>query len=744
MNKYAEVAVDVPVTKFDKVYDYKIPDDMKEKLRIGMAVRVPFGKLKPSSFVLNIKETTDIQEDKIKAIDSIISEEKFFEKRDLHLYRWVSDYYCTLLINVIKAAVPTAVYRGNTKKKTVKKVYLKASEDEMKIILDKLKNRAPSQYKVMKYFQEHPNRRLKVRDLIGNLEIYRGAVNSLIDKNFLDFETNVIRRIADRDFDRQLVEDLTPTPSQKKVLNKIKKGLLDKKSFTYLLHGVTGSGKTEVYMQLIRNVLENKKGAILLVPEISLTPLMVKRFYSRFKGKIAVLHSGLASGERYDEWRRIKKGDAQIVIGARSAIFAPVKNLGLIIIDEEHENSYKQSTHPYYHAREVAKKRAEINNIDLVLGSATPSLESYYKAKSGVYQYMSLPKRIENKKMPPVKIINMTEELKKGNPSIFSMYLQNNLQKALKNDEQAILFLNRRGYSNFVLCRSCGQVIKCDECDISMTYHQNKDKLICHYCGNTKDMPKYCPKCSSKYIKDFGIGTERIEKEVNKLFPEAVVSRMDYDTTTKKGAHRKILKKIENNEIDILVGTQMVAKGHDYPNISLVGVVTADTIMNLPDFRSAERTFQLLTQVAGRTGRGKKVGNVVIQTYNPDHYSVLASKEHDYQYFFKKEIRLRKALNYPPFIYLIKITTVHQNKNKAEKAARKLYNYLKDCKAKKIIGPSPAPIERIRGEYRVQILLKFAMAEERKKLLVDLKEGFLKKISTNVKYNIDVDPISML
>jgi len=743
MNNIAEVIVDIPVHKFDKAYDYIIPDNLSEKIKVGMAVNVRFGTRKLRAFVLKLKDTSEVEEDKIKKIDSLISNEKFFDKNDLKLYKWISDYYCALLISVIKAAVPTAVFKGNISKKVIKGVKLNIELNNIDRYLEQLEKRAPSQFKVLSYFKDFSGE-IKVKELLSKLDVYRGAVKSLVEKDLLKYTESIERRIPYKDFEQKMVEELDPTKAQKKVLKRINDTLFDNISKTYLLHGVTGSGKTEVYMQLIKKVLKQDKGAILLVPEISLTPLMVKRFYSRFGEKIAVLHSALSSGEKYDEWRNIKRGNAKIVIGARSAIFAPVNNLGIIIIDEEHENSYKQGTHPYYHAREVAQKRAEINNIDLVLGTATPSLESYYEAKEGDYEYLSLPNRVDNKSMPPVEIINMKEELKKGNPSIFSNYLKENLKNVLQKGRQAILFLNRRGYSSFVLCRSCGEVIKCDNCDISMTYHRDKNKLVCHYCGNSKEIPKYCPNCSSKYIKDFGIGTERIESEVKRIFPDSKVARMDHDTTTRKGSHRKILDKLDNAEIDILVGTQMVAKGHDYPNVLLVGVVTADTIMNLPDFRSAERTFQLLTQVAGRTGRGKKEGKVAIQTYSPEHYSVLAAKEHDYEYFYSKEIPLRKSLQYPPFTYLVNITMVHKNKNKAEKAADKLYNHIIESQVKKIVGPSPAPIERIRGEYRVQVMLKFDDINVRTKVMKNIKEDFLKKISINVKYNIDVDPISML
>ncbi|MCF8008908.1 MAG: primosomal protein N' [Halanaerobiales bacterium] len=745
MSKYAEVIVDIPVRKFNKPYDYIIPDNLLGKVDIGTAVIVGFGNRKLRGFVINLKDKTELQPEQIKEVKKLISPSPFFSQKDLKLYRWISKYYCALLIDVLKAAVPTAVFKGKIRKKVVKMVELNIKKTDINKYLVQLKNKAPSQYKVLKYFKEDPSQIVLLNNLIKEVDVYRGSIDALEKKEILKKSEQIKRRIPYKDFDQKLIKDLDPSKEQQRALDIIKKDLFNKKSKTYLLHGVTGSGKTEIYIQLIRKVINKDRSAILLVPEISLTPVMVKRFYSRFGEKIAILHSGLSTGEKYDEWRSIKKGKAKIVIGARSAIFAPVKNLGIIIIDEEHENSYKQNNSPYYHAREVAKKRANLNNIDLILGTATPSLESYHQAVTKEYVYLSLPNRIDNKVMPPVKIIDMKEELKEGNPSIFSRFLQKKLKEALKKNEQAILFLNRRGYSSFVMCRSCGHVIRCDNCDISMTYHKKEDKLICHYCGQSKEVFKNCPNCNSRYIKDFGVGTERIENEMKELLPQARVIRMDMDTTIKKGSHRRILKKLENKEIDILIGTQMVAKGHDYPNISFVGVITADTIMNLPDFRSSERTFQLLTQVAGRTGRGEKDGIVAIQTYNPDHYSVLAAKEHDYQYFYQKEIELRKVLKYPPFTYLINIITLDKDKAKAKSALYDLDRYVKNTKIKmEIIGPSPAPIEKIRNNYRFQLLLKFNKIETRIKALNKIKSEYLTDPKYNVKYNIDVDPISML
>jgi primosomal protein N' (replication factor Y) (superfamily II helicase) len=482
------------------------------------------------------------------------------------------------------------------------------------------------------------------------------------------------------------------------------------------------------------------------VPEISLTPMMVKRFYSRFGDKIAILHSSLSLGERYDEWRRIKAGEAKIAIGARSAIFAPVVNTGLIIIDEEHENTYKQGEYPYYHAREIAIKRGELLNIPVILGSATPSLESYYQASIGNYIYLSLPDRVNKDKLPLVSIVDMRKELKEGNFSIFSTLLQRAIENALKNKEQVLLFLNRRGYANFVLCRECGHVIKCKNCDISLTYHAAEGKILrCHYCDYTQSIPDYCPACGSKYLREFGIGTERVVEEVKKFFPNASVDRMDVDTTSRKGSHSRILKKIESGETDILVGTQMIAKGHDYPNISVVGVITADTILNLPDFRSAERTFQLLTQVAGRTGRGEKAGRVFIQTYTPDHYSIKAASMHDYKAFYDNEIQLRKKIMYPPYTYLLNIIINGYDEDIVIKVASNLGLYLGKYSNYifELLGPSPASIKKLKGKYRWQVILKFKDKKNRA-IILDKMEGFINKQNKDIFFNIDVDPLKVL
>lgn len=523
----------------------------------------------------------------------------------------------------------------------------------------------------------------------------------------------------------------------------------------FLIHGVTGSGKTEIYLQLVEEMIKYGKETIVLVPEIALTPQTIERFVGRFGNNVAVLHSKLSFGERFDQWRKIKEGKVQIVVGARSAIFAPFNNLGLIIIDEEHENTYKSSMNPKYDAIEVAEKRCEQIGGYLVKGSATPSMESYYRSQKGEIRLINLDKRINNRKLPKVKIIDMRQELNMGNKSIFSRELYEAIDENLKKGRQTILFLNRRGYSTFISCRQCGYVVKCNECSISMTYHMKDNKLKCHYCGLAINPPKICPDCKSKYIKYFGIGTEKVEEFTKQLFPKAIVKRMDMDTTSKKGSHENILDKMKNQKIDILIGTQMVAKGLDFNNVTLVGIIAADTSLNLPDFRSSERTFQLITQVAGRAGRGDFDGKVVVQTYNPEHFSINCAKEHDYVNFYNMEIALRKEFNYPPFTNIISIVIYGEDSRHVATKTEEVYNLIiEDMEnrgigflSKDVTGPLPAPLEKIKNNYRYQILIKCEnkYLKELKTIIewVCISNGY--KINfQQVKFNIEINPSSIL
>lgn len=652
--------------------------------------------------------------------------------------------------NIIKTTIEI---KTSVEKKTEKWIRLASKEKSLDSLIEKLATNAIKQKEIIEFLYRVQDISFKDFSIATNASNY--SIKSLENKGFIRiYDKEVSRNPIKKDIKEYKKHDLTSC--QKKVFERIKNAFYrGDKSNKFLIHGVTGSGKTEIYLQLVEEMIGLGKDSIILVPEISLTPQTIDRFVGRFGEQVAVLHSRLSHGERFDEWRKIKEGKVKIVIGARSAVFAPFKNLGLIIIDEEHESSYKSSQNPKYHAVDVAKKRVDLENAFLVLGSATPSIETYYECETGKITLLELKERINKHVLPQIKVIDMREELNKGNKSIFSEELYNSLKDNLNKGRQSILFLNRRGFSTFVSCRNCGYVVKCNNCDISMTYHRNKDKLRCHYCGLAINPPTVCPVCKSKYIKYFGIGTEKVEEFTKKLFPQAMVARMDMDTTTKKGSHESILEDMKNGKIDILIGTQMISKGLDFENVTLVGIIAADTTLNLPDFRSPERCFQLITQVAGRAGRGDNEGKVILQTYDPNHYSIIFSEKHDYENFYDTEIKLREEFLYPPFIELISIIIYGQDKGKVESISREIYNLIKDEinwldqdeVNRYLIGPYPAPVEKIKNNYRWQILIK-----SHKKNIDGLK-SILKGVCINneyklntlgVKLSIDVNPNSIL
>lgn len=745
MSKYAKILVDIPVEELDQSFDYRVPEKYRDIISIGQAVMVPFGPRKVTGFVIGLTDESEVEESKIREISRIIFTDTFFDEELLELFQWMSVYYKAKLINIIKTAVPAGVISGQLKKKTLRIVKLNTAKYKIEEYINNEGKKAYKQVEVLGILL-NSDRDYTATELAGLAGTSTSTITRLVEKGLLKYEEIVQERrpYLGEDIKRERPHEANPW--QREVITRIKEQL-DKATYgAFLLHGVTGSGKTEVYLQVIDYALQKTLGAIVLVPEISLTPLMVRRFYSRFGDQIAILHSNLSAGERYDEWRRLKRGEARIAIGARSAVFAPVKNLGLIIIDEEHENTYKQGEYPYYHSREVALKRSKITGSTVILGSATPSLESYYLMRKGVFRLLELPERIKQKSLPPVELIDMREELRKGNTGIFSYQLQEAIRDALGRKEQALVFLNRRGYANFLFCRECGQAIKCKNCDITLTYHASIDKLRCHYCDFLMSRPANCPHCGGNYLREYGHGTERIEEELKELFPGAVIARMDLDTTGRKGAHQEIMEKMERGEIDILVGTQMIAKGHDYPNIGVVGVISADTMLNIPDFRAAERTFQLLTQVAGRTGRGDKKGLVFIQTFNPEHYSIQAARNHDYLQFYQQEIENRKLFGYPPYTLLTNIIVRGEVEQQVIEAAMALDAFLQKYGKLilEVLGPGEAPIGKLRNNYRWQIILKFRTYKERNFVLTRLREFLVEKGRKEVVYNIDVDPLMML
>lgn len=639
----------------------------------------------------------------------------------------------------------------NINKKYIKYVRRNFSEGDLEEIIENISKSAHKQIEVLKFVSANPE--IKLKDLMKSTDSGLQTIRVLEEKGLVLIEEKEVNRL---EFDHTIEEykKIKLLDKQKHCVDKIYSDYTGGENKTYLLHGVTGSGKTEVYLQLIEKILELEKQAIVLVPEISLTPQTVDRFAGRFGNLVAILHSGLSLGERYDEWRKIKSGRAQIAVGARSAVFAPFSDLGIIIIDEEHETSYKSSRNPKYDTIQVAEKRCQIEGSILLLGSATPDIGTYYRAKKGEIELLTLPERANKKELPPIEIVDMKDELNIGNKTIFSKPLYDGIVKNLKNKEQTILFLNRRGFSTFVSCRKCGFVLKCDSCDISLTFHSRSKNLRCHYCGLAKQLPTTCPECGSKYLKHFGIGTQQVEHLVKEEFPHARVSRMDVDTTSRKGSHEKILTKFKNGQTDILIGTQMISKGLDFPNVTLVGIIAADTALNLPDFQSSERTFQLLTQVGGRTGRGELDGHVVLQTYDPEHYSIQMAQHHDYLGFYEKEISLRKAFDYPPFKNIINLIFSSKDEKQVKESSEDISLKLRDDIKKElatydqtnILGPNPSLVYRVKDRFRFQILIKCDDSEleiikkiVKKRCIIDKD-----KKNKNVKIGIDINPTSIL
>jgi len=567
------------------------------------------------------------------------------------------------------------------------------------------------------------------------------AIEAALPSPLKKGKTEMQRRSEWEEVEFERSDDLTPSRAQGKIIESIQ-GYIEKNEFKpCLLYGITGSGKTEIYLQAIKKALALGKSSIVLVPEISLTPQTAERFKSRFGDKVSIMHSRLTDSQRFHEWKKIKEADVSVVVGARSAIFAPVKNLGLVAIDEEHETAYKQEDAPRYNAREVAIERARLTNAVLILGSATPSMESFYMAKEGKFVFFELPERVQEKELPRVALIDMRDS-KGMKASVISKQLELALAGVLEKKEQAILFLNRRGFSTFIYCKKCGFVCKCRYCSITMTYHSSNNKLRCHMCNFEADPPKVCPKCESSYIKSFGIGTQKVESEMARLFPQARVARMDADTTAKRGSHYSILSDFKKGDIDVLIGTQMIAKGLDFPKVTLVGVISADTALNIPDFRASERTFNLLTQVAGRAGRGVKEGKVIIQTYMPFHYAIEAAKDHDYEEFYEKEIKFRKELDLPPFTSVANLILRGRRDDKVKEAADKLSQHLgsenKDNNVK-IVGPAPAVIPKVRGQFRWCVMLKSADIENISKLLKNTLGKYRKP--QGIIVTVDVDPL---
>lgn len=625
-------------------------------------------------------------------------------------------------------------------------VRLEVPIKEAKSLADQLFSRAPRQCAILHVLVDQPQ--MSAHELLSAAGASRESLRSLAKKGVISTYLNSTYREPDFYYPETVLEEIILTREQDKAIGMVK-GSLSKDEFrVFLLQGITGSGKTEIYIRVIEEVIKASKSAIVLVPEIALTPQTANRFRRIFDDKVAVLHSGLGIGERFDQWRRIRKGQYKVVVGARSALFAPLKELGLIVVDEEHETTYKQGKNPRYHAVNVALKRAEIERCPVILGSATPAIESRYKAETGGHAHIILGKRVGDRELPQVQIVDMREELKQGNRSIFSSVLQEEMKNCLDAEGKFILFINRRGYSNFLLCRDCGFVPKCKRCAVSLTYHQYEARLLCHHCNYTIQAPQVCPNCGSTRIRDFGTGTQKVESELNKLIPDLSIIRMDADTTTGRDAHRKRLVEFQQKRRSVLLGTQMIAKGLDFPEVTLVGIVNGDTALNLPDFRAAERTFQLLMQVSGRAGRGAQPGKVVLQTYLPDNYAIAALLTGEYDPFYEKEISLRKELVYPPFCQLINITVSGRNSDNVEIAINKICELISSANLEDVLallGPSPAPLARIKNRFRWHAVLKVANVGPVSKFIRgNLHHLDLRELGQEISVVVDVDPVWML
>ncbi|MCC5893087.1 primosomal protein N' [Exiguobacterium sp.] len=768
----AHVHVDAPVITIDRPFDYEVPVQFESLIEPGMRVSVPFGSRRLLGIVTGLSPGT---REGLKPLEALLDETSSLTEELLDLSTHVKETTLCFRSSALLAMLPAALKVSYDKEisgtdlpegvragthlseypKDVQSVILeRAKKGELTLSPVLKEKRTVKTDLVIELLDATvvPARAKKQREAIQLLEdvprMYWSSLRQigLSRAQLQKLESLGAVRVTEIELNRDpyaLIEQVTETvelnDSQTVAVKAIREAEAGE---TLLLHGVTGSGKTEVYLEAIGRVVDEGRQAILLVPEISLTPMMVKRFKRRFGDRVAVLHSALSQGEKYDEWRKIKRREVDVVVGARSAVFAPLERVGLIILDEEHETTYKQEENPRYHARDVAIWRARYHGCPVVLGSATPSLESYARAQRGVYRYLHLKERYGGE-MPPVHIIDMRRELARGNTTMFSEDLFLAINDRIAKKEQCVILLNRRGFTTFVMCRDCGEGLTCPHCAVNLTYHQHGDRLKCHYCGYEMGMPSKCPACDSKKIKQFGTGTQKIETELLNRIPDARIIRMDQDTTSRKGSHEQLLKRFEDGEADILLGTQMIAKGLDFPNVTLVGVLAADATLGMPDFRATERTFQLVTQVAGRAGRGKLPGEAYVQTYNPDHYVIETASHHDFEAFYEQEMRLRQVGSHPPYWYMTLVTVAAENplvaQTEAEQFAEDFMNA--HVEQSRLNGPMPAPLSKLKNMYRYQLFIKTKQPEALYPVLAMLQQARAKAISKKeYQLSIDVNP----
>lgn len=739
---YADVIIDIAHEKVDRPFQYRIPDFLKGKLEIGMSVVIPFGlgNTKRKGYVVNITDTPNFDVDRIKELYGIAAGDISAEDKMIGLAAWMRKTYGGTMIQALKTVIPAKKTVKTLEKKTV---VLCWNEEETKEYWAECerKNRK-AQARLLKELLDL--KQIPYDLVTTKLNVSSTVIKTLEEKGIVKVETeeyyrNPIKIATERQNGKEL------SLSQQKIITDILQDYDSGHRQTYLIHGITGSGKTEVYMKLIEEVVERGRQAIVLIPEIALTYQTVVRFYRRFGDRVSVMNSMLSEGEKYDQCRRASEGMIDVIIGPRSALFTPFPNLGLIVIDEEHENTYKSESSPKYHARETAEEIARVNNASVVLGSATPSMEAYYRARQNKYKMFTLKERLTGGMLPKVYIADLREELKSGNRSIFSRKMQELMEERFNNGEQIMLFLNRRGYAGFISCRECGHVMKCPHCDVSLSEHRN-GKLVCHYCGYEQPSVCKCPECGSKYISGFRAGTEQIEEKLLEMYPKARVLRMDADTTKKKESYEQILSAFANGEADVLIGTQMIVKGHDFPNVTLVGIIAADMSLSVGDYRAGERTFQLLTQAAGRAGRGEKKGEVVIQTYQPEHYSVVHAAEQDYESFYEEEIMYRDMLQYPPAAHMLAVQIFAKEEKSGENLAEALGNLTKQRVSGQeeilVIGPAPASIGKINDIFRFVFYVKCPEYETLVGIKDDLDQEVQKMQLKRESVQFDFDPMS--
>ena len=792
MVKIAQVIVDVPLMQTDKPFSYIIPKDVEDQVTIGSRVHVPFGRGNRllQGFVVGFSDTFDNAVTDLKAISEVLDFEPVLNAEQLELAEQMRHTVFSYKISILKSMIPNLLNSQYDKRLTPTeslsseerlalfgekedRLHSSLSEEEAKkvarlvqagkITVDYLA-KDKKNIKTEKYYHvqakkipaadisNRAKKRLELRDYLlkhpeeGKLSDLHHLFSRDVVKFFVDNQLITVlereKKRSDAYFDVATTDFLDLNAEQAAVVEQVT-SQIGQESNPFLLEGVTGSGKTEVYLHIIDKVLKLGKTAIVLVPEISLTPQMTNRFISRFGKKVAIMHSALSDGEKFDEWRKIKSGQARVVVGARSAIFVPIENIGAIIIDEEHEATYKQESNPRYHARDVALLRAKYHKAVLLMGSATPSIESRARASRGVYQFLQLTHRANPMaKIPKVEIVDFRDYVGQQEVSNFTPYLLEKIADRLEKNEQVVLMLNRRGYSSFIMCRDCGYVDECPNCDISLTLHMDTKTMNCHYCGFEKSIPHTCPNCHSRSIRYYGTGTQKAYDELVEVFPQARILRMDVDTTRQKGAHQRILDKFGNHEANILLGTQMIAKGLDFPNVTLVGVLNADTSLNLPDFRSSERTFQLLTQVAGRAGRAEKEGEVLIQTYNPQHYAIQLAQKQDYEAFYAYEMGIRRQLAYPPYYFTVGLTLSHKDEQTVVRKSSELLQLLRQQLSDKIkiLGPTPKPIARTHNLYHYQIIVKYRFEDNLENVLNQILDLTQLPENKDLRLVIDCEP----